>query len=207
MKESRVLALAGVFQATALAGDLATTGSCDESALEASLASVFCIDAPDAAAVFGGNANLRLGLRSLIAQLERNESDPALLKMMVSVLRLERSLSRRPAMREQLREGIVATQRQVDHFGITHQTVCARLSALYSETLSTLSPRIMVQGSPQYLQQETMVERTRAVLLAAVRAAVLWRQLGGRQWQLLTQRRQWVMLARGLLTGSTLDRG
>jgi high frequency lysogenization protein len=42
-------------------------------------------------------------------------------------------------------------------------------------------------------------------LLAAVRSAVLWRQVGGRQWQLLLHRRQCSMLARGLLTGTTLD--
>jgi high frequency lysogenization protein len=34
---------------------------------------------------------------------------------------------------------------------------------------------------------------------------VLWRQIGGRQWQLLLYRRQCIMLARGLLTGVTLD--
>jgi high frequency lysogenization protein len=50
-----------------------------------------------------------------------------------------------------------------------------------------------------------VVEKVRANLLAAVRSAVLWRQVGGRQWQLLLHRRQCGMLARGLLTGATLD--
>lgn len=207
MNESPVLALAGVFQGALLARDLAQTGNCDETALEASLASVFRIDAPNTAAVFAGSSNLRVGLRSLITQLEGSEGDPALLKMIVSVLRLERSLNRRPSMREDLQQSILAAQRQVDHFGVVHPTVCARLSTIYSETLSTLSPRIMVHGAPEYLQQDSIVERTRAILLAAIRAAVLWRQLGGRQWHLLFQRKQLVMLARGLLTGSTLDRG
>ena len=49
------------------------------------------------------------------------------------------------------------------------------------------------------------MEKVRANLLAAVRSAVLWRQVGGRQWQLLLYRRQCSMLARGLLTGTTLD--
>jgi high frequency lysogenization protein len=57
------------------------------------------------------------------------------------------------------------------------------------------------------LQQAAVVERVRASLLAAVRSAVLWRQIGGRQWQLLLHRRQCSMLARGLLTGITLDNG
>jgi len=37
-----------------------------------------------------------------------------------------------------------------------------------------------------------------------VRAAVLWRQLGGSQWRLLFRRRQYAMLARGLLAQCTL---
>ena len=82
-----------------------------------------------------------------------------------------------------------------------------RLAALYVATLSRLKPRVMVTGNPQMLQQDAIVERVRTCLLAAVRSAVLWRQVGGRQWQLLVHRKQCAMLARGLLTGSTLDNG
>jgi high frequency lysogenization protein len=64
---------------------------------------------------------------------------------------------------------------------------------------------VMVSGNPQQLQQSNVVEKVRTNLLAAVRSAVLWRQVGGRQWQLLLYRRQCSMLARGLLTGTTLD--
>jgi high frequency lysogenization protein len=42
------------------------------------------------------------------------------------------------------------------------------------------------------------------LLLAAVRGAVLWRQLGGSQLRLLFRRRQYAMLARGLLAACTL---
>jgi high frequency lysogenization protein len=40
-----------------------------------------------------------------------------------------------------------------------------------------------------------------------VRAAVLWRQIGGTQWRLLLQRKQILMLARGLQTRVTLGDG
>jgi high frequency lysogenization protein len=57
------------------------------------------------------------------------------------------------------------------------------------------------------LNQPALVERIRAALLAAVRAAVLWRQIGGTQWRLLLQRKQILMLARGLQTRVTLGDG
>lgn len=205
MNEERVLALAGVFQAASLVQQLASDGRCDDTAMEASLASVFRIDAPSVAAVYGNVSGVRLGLRRLISQIDESERDMALTRMVITVLRLERSLSRLPELLGKLHDGIVATQRQVDHFGQDSAQVVGRLAELYTSTLSTLKPRVMVTGNPQPLQQPQVVERVRANLLAAVRSAVLWRQVGGRQWQLVLYRRQCSMLARGLLTGATLD--
>ena len=205
MNEERVLALAGLFQACVLAQQLANEGRCDEIAMEASVASVFRIDAPSVVGVFGNISNLRLGLRQLIGQLDGNERDMAITRMVVTVMRLERSLSARPELLATLQQGIVAAQRQLEHFGQGSSQVTGRLAELYASTLSTLKPRVMVSGNPQQLQQPAVVEKVRANLLAAVRSAVLWRQIGGRQWQLLLYRRRCSMLARGLLTGATLD--
>ena len=205
MTEERVLALAGLFQACALAQQLANDGRCDEGAMEASVASVFRIDAPSVVAVYGDATNVRLGLRTLIAQLDETGRDMAVTRMTVTVMRLERSLAARPDLLEKLQQGIIAAQRQVEHFGQDSSQVNSRLAELYASTLSILNPRVMVSGNPQQLQLPSVVEKVRTNLLAAVRSAVLWRQLGGRQWQLLLYRRQCSMLARGLLTGSTLD--
>lgn len=205
MTEDRVLALAGLFQACALAQQLANEGRCDEGAMEAGVASVFRIDAPSVVGVYGNVANVRIGLRTLVAQLDESERDTAVTRMAVTVLRLERSLSARGDLLEKLHQGIVAAQRQVEHFGQDSSQVYGRLAEVYASTLSLLRPRVMVSGNPQQLQQSSVVEKVRTNLLAAVRSAVLWRQIGGRQWQLLLYRRQCSMLARGLLTGATLD--
>jgi high frequency lysogenization protein len=205
MNEERVLSLAGLFQACALAQQLANDGRCDDSAMEASVASVFRIDAPSVVGVYGSISNVRIGLRNLISQLDESDRDMAVTRMVVTVMRLERSLSRRPELLEKLQQGILATQRQVEHFGQDSSQVTRRLAEVYTSTLSTLKPRVMVSGNPQQLQLPAVVEKVRANLLAAVRSAVLWRQVGGRQWQLLIYRRQCSMLARGMLTGATLD--
>ena len=204
MNEERVLALAGIYLACALAQQLANQGRCDESAMEAGIASVFRIDAPSVVGVYGNIASVRLGLRTLVSQLDESSDDMAVTRMAMTVMRLERNLSRRPELLDRLQQGIRAAQRQAEHFGQGSSQVTARLAELYASTLSTLRPRVMVNGNPQHLQQAAIVEKVRSNLLAAVRSAVLWRQLGGRQWQLLLFRKQCSMLARGLLTGSTL---
>ncbi len=206
--EERTLALAGLFQALALVRTLATQGQADAASYASSIGSVLRIDAPSVAAVFDGVGGVRLGLQTLQRELEGRQVDAATRRMALTVLRIERRLIGDPPRVEHLQQGLRDAQRQAEHFGsVDHPTVIARLAGLYADTLSSLRPRVLVTGNAQMLNQQVTVERIRAALLAAVRAAVLWRQLGGTQWRLLLQRRQTLMVARGLLTRATLDQG
>ncbi len=206
--EERTLALAGLFQALALVRTLATQGQADAASYASSIGSVLRIDAPSVAAVFDGVGGVRLGLQTLQRELEGQQVDAATRRMALTVLRIERRLIGDPPRVEHLQQGLRDAQRQAEHFGsVDHPTVIARLAGLYADTLSSLRPRVLVTGNAQMLNQQATVERIRAALLAAVRAAVLWRQLGGTQWRLLLQRRQTLMVARGLLTRATLDQG
>lgn len=207
MRESRVIALAGVFQACSMVRELATQGRVDAASCASSLASLFRIDSDSAADAFGGLPGLRLGLETLVANLDSGQRDMAVSQLAIGALRLERKLGRRSDMLREVRTGIEAIQRQVEHVGPAHATVQTRLAELYATTLSTLTPRIVVHGNPLYLADPKRVEQIRALLLAAIRAAVLWRQVGGSQWRLLLRRREYAMLARGLLARCTLDGG
>ena len=207
MREARVIALAGVFQACRMVNDLATHGTTDAASAETSLASVFRFDAETAADVFGGLSGVRMGLEQLIAQLDDGARDVAMTRLVLGVVRLARKLGRNVPMRDALRTGIEAIKPQVAHTGAAGSGVQSRLADLYVETLSHVRPRIVVHGNPLHLGNPRDVERIRAMLLAAVRAAVLWHQVGGGQFRLLLRRREYAMLARGLLTSCTLDRG
>ena len=204
MREERVIALAGLMQALSLVRAIALRGGCDAAAMRISLASVLRIDADNAADVFGGIGNLRLGLQTLVEQLDKPR-DPALTGMAVTVLRLERALSSRPETLQQLREQIDLIVKLDPHAEASLVDLPARLAQLYVQTLSPLKPRVMVEGNTSFLNQPARQAQIRALLLAAIRAAVLWRQLGGTQWRIVFRRRQYAMLARGLLARCTLD--
>lgn len=204
MKETRVLALAGIFQALSLVRGIAREGDCDMEAMETSLASVFKLESDSAADVFGGHAGVRRGLRVLIEQIESSDRDLPLFHMLISVLKLERSLAGDHATTRRLGEEIAGMQRQLQHFPLTHPTIIARLADIYTSNLSGLSPRITVVGNPLYLRQPVQAQRVRALLLAAVRAAALWHQLGGRRRHLLFRAQREAMIARGMLTGAAL---
>lgn len=187
----RVLALAGLAQALAQVRRIAETGAADAGVLATAMDSVFRIDAESPAAVFGDTDAVAPGLRLLRAYL-RNESDDALLpRLGLAVLQLERRFVR-DAAAGRVHEGILRIAPDATSKGSTHPDVLAALGALYSTTVSGLRPRVMVQGNPHYLGQAGVVAEIRAALLAALRAAVLWRQVGGSLWDFPLRRRQMI---------------
>jgi len=186
VREERVIALAGMFQAIALVRAIALRGGAETGAVQPSLASIFKIDAESPADVFGGIGNLRLGLETLIDQLDDKKRDLAITRIAVSVMRLQRKLAARSRMLGDLRGAIETLAGQTTGLGVGDALVVTRLAKIYADTISTLQPRILIEGNPQFLRQETQAAQIRALLLAAIRAAVLWHQLGGSQWRRIT---------------------
>lgn len=199
-RQDQTLGLAAMFRAVALALDLARTGRCDEALFEASLTSIFTIDAEHSDAALGGRASLRHGLRLLAQHLDSQEIDQNLLGVIGSINTLARKLRRQPGRQQQVREGIDAARRSVSNFGVGSDGAVARLAELYIECISSMSPRVMVPGDARYLSQERIANRVRALLLAAIRAAVLWQQHGGNTFVLLWRRRALAEMARTLST-------
>ena len=196
----RVIALAGAMQAADLARSIAQRGQADPYAAAACLNSLIQIDAPSSAEVYGGIARLQPGLRLLEQQLS-NPQDIELTRYVVALLRLERQLARRNDLLDILRAGITGVVENLAHFPLDHGNNIARFADLYLKTISTLTPRIMVSGSQIHLNNPENAGRIRALLLAGVRAAILWRQSGGRRWQLLVRRNALLREVRVLLAG------
>ena len=187
--EDRVLALAGVLQALAQVRRIAETGQSETATATVALDSVFRIDAATTEAVYGNASSLNSGLRLLRNYLANTERDETLAKLGLSVLQLERRFQGSATIVHKVQTGISALLAPAERLGSTHPDVIAGLGSLYADTVSTLRPRVMVQGNPHYLGQPGVVAEIRAILLAAVRSAVLWRQLGGSFWDLLFSRR------------------
>ncbi|MGN6512215.1 MAG: high frequency lysogenization protein HflD [Lysobacteraceae bacterium] len=186
--DDRVLALAGLAQALAQVRRIADTGQADAAVLATALDSVFQIDADSTAAVYGGEQSLRPGLQLLRDHLRNQPRDELLPRLALAVLQLERRFSRDP-MAQRVHAGIVALGAMAERLGPSHPDVLAALGNLYASTVSHLRPRVLVQGNPHYLGQAQVVAEVRAVLLAALRSAVLWRQLGGSLWDFILRRR------------------
>ena len=64
------------------------------------------------------------------------------------------------------------------------------IAQLYKHSISKMSPRIVVSGKPQYLQSERTTNWIRTLLLAGIRSATLWNQLGGGRFELMFARKK-----------------
>ena len=188
--DERVLALAGLVQALAQVRRIADTGQSEGRQVQAALDSVFRIDAADTEAVYGDAGNLRGGLRLLRDYLSKGNKDEALGRLALAVLQLERRFVRSGGITSKVQAGLRQLTGEAQAQGSAHPDVIAELARLYADTISTLRPRVMVQGNPHYLGQAGVVSEIRALLLAALRSAVLWRQLGGSLWDFVFRRRE-----------------
>ena len=189
MMDDRVLALAGLAQALRQVRRIAETGQADAAVLATSLDSVFRIDAATPEDVYGGAREVRPGLLLLRDYLSNQGSDTQLPKLALAVTQLERRFSADDAVGEAVHEGILAIKPRAEQLGSSHPEVLSALGSLYAETVSHLRPKVMVQGNPHYLGQADIVAEIRAILLAALRSAVLWRQMGGSAWDIFLRRR------------------
>jgi high frequency lysogenization protein len=157
--------------------------------------------------IYGGARSLRLGLELLSTKLtgQSRPADVEIARYVVTLVHLEGSLRRRPAMLDEIRQGIDTARTQMKFFENdapaegAHPLLVEKLAQVYSQTISTLTPRILVSGEHGHLTNPAIAAKVRAALLAGIRSAVLWRQLGGRRWQLLFKRSQITRAAAELL--------
>ena len=202
--QEQLIALGAVFEAAFLVDKIAKSGQISEAPLGCMLGSLLVRDPKNTLDVYGGDdLNLRDGYRALVSALERDPStlQRDSLRYALALLGLERKLAKRDDMLQIMGSRLDQIQQQVQHFGLVHDNVIAACGGLYQDTLSTFSQRIQVQGDMRHLQQPSNAAKIRALLLTGIRAARLWRQLGGHRWQLVFSRRKLLNELRPLLRG------
>ena len=202
----RTVALGGVFQAARLARDIARNGMCDAAAFEASRESLFDFTPDSVVAVFGGTQGVALGLQSLSRQLAHPEQrDLEVSRYVIALLHLtDRLLRSGPAM-QRLRDDLTALARRRAHIELAESVQHEQLAQIYQDRISVLGPRIIVRGEPLHLQNPENAARIRVALLAGIRAGVLWRQAGGKKWQMLLRRRAIIAKAHELTRKTDRD--
>lgn len=195
--KDRVLALAALLQAVEQVNLMANQGQAQTDPLSACINSLFVFDADETEQIYGNRHQLKPGLARLYSQLQGETSrDNAITRIALNVLNLERHFAKNEKAMTDVHQGLQEISLESKELGVTHPDILAKLGKLYADKVSPLGQKIMVQGNPVYLAQSQVVSEVRAALLAAVRAAVLWRQVGGSYWDFFLSRGKMTQAAR-----------
>lgn len=203
--EQQAIALGGVAQAARMVDQISKTGSYPVEFLEPSIKSLFAFEVDSIEEIYGGLPSVKLGLQNLSSVLasRQSEENRDLVRYIFSILYLERKFAANSEMMSVIHSRLEHTRFRAEHFSDNIQDACHSISGIYQDTLSKLKFRIKVAGSAEQLQNTQNADMIRALLLAGVRSAFLWRQLGGRRWKLLLQRKQLLQASQNL--SRTLD--
>ena len=202
-QDEQAIAIAAMFQAASLVDQIATKGMISQSSFEVSINSLFALNPENTEQIFGGQrfltSNLGLGFNAVIDTLEKNRKNNSanITNYVLSMIMLQQKLAKNDQMLALMAKRLQEISDKNDRFysfqntdsteetNYTHPNIVAGLDGLYQDTISTFSFRIKVQGDPRHLQNKENAAKVRALLLAGIRAAILWRQVGGKRWQLL----------------------
>jgi high frequency lysogenization protein len=196
----RLIALGGIYQAARCVHQAARRGYVDEGEMTPCIYSLFQKDAASVPDVYGAPGAVAAGVRELAGQLTGGpDRQLELTRYVISLLKLERILELRKAMVEMIAEGIEEIRPMLANTPLMDPDLLRRLADIYARTVSQLQPRIMVSGEPMHLKDQENQHRIRALLLAGIRSAWLWRQVGGSRWRILFGRTRILESAREYL--------
>jgi high frequency lysogenization protein len=176
-----LLALAGVAQAAQLVHATAHGRPVDTAARAALFAAVATRSAGSLAEVMPDPSSFQRGLQTLREALAGERVSPETARYTLQLIDLARRLKGNGAIADEL--GNLLERLPADPGP-------GELGQIYQQTISRLGKRIQVTGDSDLLQRDSVADMIRAELLAGVRFAWLWQQLGGRRWHLVLRRRQ-----------------
>lgn len=195
---AQTLAFAALTQCAQLAHNLAKSGQVDTAMWEVCVNGLLCTNPDNEREVYQPQNDLFLGYKTLINQLSDSGEGRSveITKYIAGLISLERKLSASSNSLSMMGQRLDQVKRQLHHFTVNDDAVIANMASIYSDIISPLGPKIHISGSPKQLQQQAVQQKIRALLLAGVRAAVLWRQMGGKRRHLFFSRKALVSNAK-----------
>ena len=191
---NQTIALAGLMQCLKLVQDIAWRGHCDPHEYKICVSSLFQLNPADYQSVYAGTQNLVTGANTLKQQLSsgRDKETNERTRYLAGLFILQKRLTPQSDLFQQFDATLSLLEEAARDFDNQRDYITDRLAQLYQNTLSKQSPRIIIYGEPRFLQENGNAASIRALLLASIRALVLWSQAGGTQWSLIFSKRKYL---------------
>ena len=205
---SESIALAALFQCCTQINRIAHTGYCDEQAVSTVFRALLVTN-PNTIEDIYKISELKTGFRGLIegfsAEGITDNSANELVKLAMQVISLTDRIVRNTSLYNRLSNEIDTLKDQIEKAcpdfleGKTSVVLSKenveKFAQLYQSLISPNFSKLLIFGEERFLSSTENQNRIRALLLAGIRAVVLWNQVGGKKLYLMFRRKEIVSFA------------
>lgn len=191
-QRAQTIALAAICQAAIMIQQISKGQTCDGGSFECLLKGIMVTNPSTVFDVYQSLADLSEGNGAMVQQLSGNSTtkDVEVTRYVAGIMSLSKKLLKNTRALNKLKSGLDDIERRLEHFELTSSSILQNFADNYSEAISPIGQKIQVIGNPDVLRQPEVQAKVRSLLLAGIRAAILWRQMGGKRRQFLFNRNQ-----------------
>lgn len=196
--KNETISLGAIYQACNEIKKIAWQGEINKTIIHPLIYSVYQTVSNDIDDIYINTKYLNTGLDFLRKQLigDAFSRDGEVIRYFTAISILVKNMNKKTNLMLELRDELHQNKLSVNQDNLEDH---ARfLSTLYLKTISTVEPRIIVNGDNKFLKENENASMIRALLLSAIRSYILWEQSGGSKLRIFIFKKRIAQLATSL---------
>ena len=193
--KNETISLGAIYQACNEIKKIAWQGEINNNIIEPLINSVYQTTSEEIEDVFISIKRLNSGLDFLRRQLvgDAFSRDGEVTRYFEAIGILVKNMNRKDEVLNKLRTELTKQSLPINEDNLDQHALF--LSELYLSTISTVEPRIIVNGDNKYLTDKKNAAMIRSLLLCAIRSYILWQQSGGSKFRIFIFKKKIAELA------------
>ena len=193
--KNETISLGAIYQASNEIKKIAWEGQINTKAIEPLIHSVYQTTSDDVEEIYINIKRLNTGLDFLRQQFVGDvfSKDAEVTRYFEAIGILVKNMKKKSDIINKLRDQLSDFTLDINEENLNEHATF--LSNLYLDTVSKISPRIIVNGDNKYLKENINASMIRALLLSAIRSYILWEQSGGSKFRIFVFRKRIAELA------------
>ena len=193
--KNETISLGAIYQACNEIKKIAWQGEINNNIIEPLINSVYQTTSEEIEDVFISIKRLNSGLDFLRRQLvgDAFSRDGEVSRYFEAIGILVKNMNKKDEVLNKLRIELTKQSMPINEDNLDQHALF--LSELYLSTISTVEPRIIVNGDNKYLTDKKNAAMIRSLLLCAIRSYILWQQSGGSKFRIFIFKKKIAELA------------
>ena len=193
--KNETISLGAIYQACSEIKKIAWQGEINNNIIEPLINSVYQTTSEEIEDIFINIKRLNSGLDFLRRQLvgDAFSRDGEVSRYFEAIGILVKNMNKKDMVLNKLRTELTKQSLPINEDNLDQHALF--LSELYLSTISTVEPRIIVNGDNKYLTDKKNAAMIRSLLLCAIRSYILWQQSGGSKFRIFIFKKKIAELA------------